>query len=72
MWLTQAEAARAAGVSWRTMHRWVHERRIPSATCPVTGHPRIAAGDLDAHLTPRDWRAARYSRQANPNLGEVA
>src|SRR4051812_44892345 len=48
-WMTTAEAAARAGVSARTIIRYVEEGDLP-ATTTQGGHRRIAEADLEAFL----------------------
>jgi DNA-binding transcriptional regulator YiaG len=39
---SKADAARALGVSWQTIHRWIRGERRPSPVCPRTRRARAS------------------------------
>lgn len=71
-WLTPQQAAEVAGVSTRTIRRWVESGALASARCGRI--VRIARPELDRHLTATEKEAARKlpstalrSRPARPS-----
>lgn len=74
-----AEAARMLGVSPRTMHRWLRERRLAShregrvRMIPLAEVQRIAEGDprLDPMRAPTPKPAVRISAWARKTLHEL-
>lgn len=55
---TKTSAARALGVSVRTLDKIIAAGELATVTLPSMTEPRIPAGSVDALVAPERWRTA--------------